>query len=363
MLNHLQICDFAIVTHLELDLAPGMSVITGETGAGKSILIDALGLLLGDRADNSIIRAGAERAEISGIFDLSDLAAANAWLAERDLGGTERICYLRRIISRDGRSRAYIDGSAQPLQALKEFAELLVDIHGQHQHQSLMKRDLQRQLLDDYAGNQALLMELGGHYQDWNRQRQTLAALRQASAEREARLDSLRYQVRELETLNYQPGEIAELQTEHLRLANAGRLLEICQRAVNRLYENEKISVHGVLSQTLQELQSLYELDAALGQTGELLNAALIQITEACAELRHYQRHLEVDPGKLAAVEQRLATLHELVRKHRLSPEELPALLERLRTELEEIENSELRHGQLERQHEETFYAYCRCAE
>jgi DNA repair protein RecN (Recombination protein N) len=139
--------------------------------------------------------------------------------------------------------------------------------------------------------------------------------------------------------------------------------LEICQRAVNRLYENEKISVHAVLSQTLQELQSLYELDADLGQTGELLNAALIQITEACAELRHYQCHLEVDPAKLAAVEQRLATLHELARKHRLSPEELPALLERLQTELEEIENSELRHGQLERQHEETFHAYCRCAE
>lgn len=358
MLNHLQIRDFAIVEYLELELAAGMSVVTGETGAGKSIMIDALGLLLGDRADSDVVRAGAERAEISAVFDLGGLPAASAWLSERELGSGEQDCHLRRVISRNGRSRAYIDGSPQPLQALKEFGELLVDIHGQHEHQSLLKRDLQRQLLDDYAGHQSLLAELGQHYQDWSRLRQTLAALQQAGVERDARLDLLRYQVRELETLGLQTDELAALETEHRRLANAGRLLESCQRAVGRLYENEEVSVQGLLSQTLQDLQSLYDLDAQLAPAGELLNAALIQVREASAELRHYLQRVELDPARLEWVEQRLAAIHELARKHRLPPTELPALLKRLRDERDEIDNSELRQEQLEQQMTEAFRAY-----
>lgn len=361
MLTHLQIRDFAIIEYLELDLAPGMTAMTGETGAGKSIMIDAIGLLLGDRADSATVRFGAERAEISAVFDLHQVTAARAWLAERDLD-LERDCHLRRIITREGRSRAYINGTPQPLQALKDLGDLLVDIHGQHQHQSLLKREGQRQLLDDHADNQALLTELAGYFQTWNRLRQRLERLQQTGAERDARLDLLRYQVRELEALNLRAGELAELEAEHLRLANAGRLLEVSQRALSWLYEQEELSAHSLLSQSINALQALDTLDARLTPVSDLLNAALIQVKEASDELRHYGQRVDLDPERLHWVEQRLAAIHALSRKHRLPATELPALLERLKAELDEMDNSGLHHQHLEQELAQSLHAYGQCA-
>lgn len=362
MLIHLQIRDFAIVEHLELELAPGMTAVTGETGAGKSIMVDALGLLLGDRADSGVVRFGAERAEISAVFDLRTLPTARDWLEERDLD-LEQDCHLRRIIGRDGRSRAYINGTPQPIQALRDLGDLLVDIHGQHEHQSLLKKDLQRQLLDDYAGNQDLLAELSTHFQTWTRLHQQLEALNQARAERESRLDLLRYQIQELEGLNLQEGEWVGLEEEHLRLANAGRLMETCQQALGRLYENEEVSIYGLLGQTLHELEALCPIDARLAATSELLNAALIQVQEASDELRHYVQLVDMEPGRLEWVEQRLGVIHELARKHRLAAEELPNLLVRLQGELTELENSELRYEQLEQELEQICQAYFQSAQ
>lgn len=361
MLTHLQIRDFAIIEHLELDLAPGMTAMTGETGAGKSIMIDAIGLLLGDRADSATVRFGAERAEISAVFDLHQVTAARAWLAERDLD-LERDCHLRRIITREGRSRAYINGTPQPLQSLKDLGDLLVDIHGQHQHQSLLKREGQRQLLDDHADNQALLTELAGYFQTWNRLRQRLERLQQTGAERDARLDLLRYQVRELEALNLRAGELAELEAEHLRLANAGRLLEVSQRALSWLYEHEELSAHSLLSQSINALQALDTLDARLTPVSDLLNAALIQVKEASDELRHYLQRVDLDPERLHWVEQRLAAIHALSRKHRLPATELPALLGRLKAELDEMDNSGLHHQHLEQELAQSLHAYGQCA-
>jgi len=362
MLVHLQIRDFAIVEYLELDFSAGMCALTGETGAGKSIMIDALGLLLGDRADSAVVRHGAERAEVSAMFDLQDLPAARAWLAERDLAAEEE-CHLRRVVNASGRSRAYIAGSPQPLQAIKEFGELLVDIHGQHEHQSLMKRDAQRQLLDDYAGCEPLLTELAGYFRQWRDLRRKLDALRQAGDERNARLDLLRYQVQELRALDLKHDELAELDEEHRRLANAGRLLDACQQALGRLYDDEDLSAQRLLSLSLQELQSLCEFDTRLAAAVELINGALIQVDEASNELRHYSEQIELDPSRLNWVEQRLADIQTLARKHRCTPEELPALLERLESELADLDNSDLRQEQLARELEAAFAEYQRCAE
>lgn len=362
MLIHLQIRDFVIVAGLDLDLAPGMSAVTGETGAGKSIMVDALGLLLGDRADAGVVRQGAEQAEISALFDLAQLPAAQDWLAERELGADGE-CHLRRIINRQGRSRAYINGAVQPLQALKELGERLVDIHGQHEHQSLLKREAQRRLLDDWAGNQSLAAEVEQRFRDWERRRQGLEALRQAGDERNARLDLLRYQVRELEALALGDHELAELAEEHPRLANAGRLLEVSQQALGWLYEDEPLSAHRLLSQSAQHLAELAPLDGRLGPMVELLNTALIQVREASDELRHYGDGIDLDPQRLAWVEQRLADIDTLARKHRLPPEQLPALLGRLQAELNELDNSEFRQEELARQVEQALMAYRQIAD
>lgn len=362
MLTQLRIRDFAIVEDLELDLAAGMTAVTGETGAGKSILVDAIGLLLGDRADSGVIRHGAERADLSAAFDLDALPAARAWLAERDLDG-DRDCQLRRVVARNGRSRNYINGVPQPAQALRELGERLVDIHGQHEHQSLVRREAQRQLLDDYAGNAALVNELAERYRAWSRLRQELRDLRQASSERDARLDILRYHLRELAALNLAEGEIAALESEQRRLANASQLLDTGQRLLDELSEGEERPIADRLGHGLQTLDALSRLDARLIPVGELLNAALIQVQEACAELRGYVQALDLDPAHLAQIEQRLTAAHQLARKHRLDAGELPALRARFETELDALEHSETRLDALQQAVKKARMAYQQGAE
>ena len=357
MLTQLRIRDFAIVEELELELAAGMTAITGETGAGKSILVDAIGLLLGDRADSDVIRHGAERADLSALFDLDALPAARAWLAERDLD-RDGECQLRRVVARTGRSRGYINGVPQPTQALRELGERLVDIHGQHEHQSLLRREAQRQLLDDYAGNQALVAELAEQYQTWSRLRRELRDLRQAASERDARLDILRYHLRELAALNLAEGEVAHLEREQRRLAHASQLLDTSQRLLGWLSEDDESSIADRLDHGLRELNVLSRLDARLTPVSELLNAALIQIQEASSELRSYAQALDLDPGHLAQVEQRLAAAHQLARKHRTTAEELPALRARFEAERDTLEHSETRLEALQQALKDARAAY-----
>jgi DNA repair protein RecN (Recombination protein N) len=362
MLTQLRIRDFAIVEDLELELAAGMTAVTGETGAGKSILVDAIGLLLGDRADSGVIRHGAERADLSASFDLDALPAARAWLAERDLD-CDRECHLRRVVARTGRSRGYINGVPQPTQALRELGEQLVDIHGQHEHQSLLRREAQRQLLDDYAGNQAHAVEVAEQYQAWSRLRRELRDLRQAASERDARLDILRYHLRELAALNLAEGEVAELETEQRRLAHASQLLDAGQRLLGGLSEGEESSIVDRLDRSLRELDALNRLDARLAPVGELLNAALIQIQEASGELRGYVEGLDLDPEHLAQVDQRLAAAHQLARKHRVAAEELPALRVRFEAERDTLEHSETRLEELQQAVKTARAAYQACAD
>lgn len=342
MLKHLHIRNFAIVEALELEFRQGMSVLSGETGAGKSILLGALGLTLGDRAESGIIRQGADRAEISASFDIQHLPELKAWLEEHEME-MDGECILRRTINADGRSRGYVNGQPSPIQTLKALGEQLVDIHGQHAHQSLLKRDVQRELLDAFAGHLPLVKQTTASFRHWQTLQQEYDELSRASSERDARQELLRYQVEELETLKLEPGELEKLDLEHDRLANASRLLEGTQAAVNRLYEGEEQSVTSLLEQTLSELQALQSFDAALASSCEMLESAVIQAKEAALELRHYADGLELDPEQLQEIEQRLSAIHDLARKHRVEPQALPALLEQLQEELTGLDNTDSR--------------------
>ncbi len=347
MLIQLQVQHVATVERLDLELETGMTVLTGETGAGKSILLDALGLTLGDRADAGIVRQGADKAEVHAGFDIGQLPAVQAWLEERELA-TDGECLVRRVVTTDGRSRAYINGRPQPVQALKELGDLLVDIHGQHAHQSLLRRDMQRALLDEFGGHAPLLAEVTTHYQQWRTLQEELERLSRARDERDARLDMLRYQAGELEALALQPGELKELEEEQQRLGHAAQLLEGGQRAVNLLYEGDEGSVAGLLGQVSGELAELATFDPALGEYVKLLEEAAIAVRETAAGLRHYVADLELDPERLRWLEERLGEVERLARKHRLAADELPALLERFRLELEGLEGADARLESLE---------------
>ncbi len=348
MLTHLHIRDFAIIDEVELDFGSGMTVLTGETGAGKSILLDALGLVLGDRADSSTVRESARRAEISAEFDLTGNAAVQQWLIDNDLDD-DGACQLRRVIGADGRSRGFINGRPSPLTTMRELGERLVDIHGQHEHQSLRHREAQRDLLDQHADHDALRDAVATAHATWRDARAQLDRLGGMGADREERLDLLRFQVRELETLELGEDEISSLEAEHRRLANAGQLLEACQRALALLHDEES-SAQTLVARAGNELAPVAEHDAGLQEASELVENARIQIDEAASGVRAAVDSVELDPGRLEWVEQRMGAIHDLARKHRVEPEALGATLETLRTELDELEHADEHAARLEQE-------------
>jgi len=341
MLTHIQIANYTIIERLELDLGAGMTVLTGETGAGKSILVDALGLALGDRAESACVRPGADRAEVSAGFDLDGAPPAMAWLGERELDTVDGECLLQRSVTRDGRSKGYINGRMVPMQSLRELGELLVDIHGQHAHQALLRPATQRELLDAYGGHEPLVRELGGRYQRWRVLRERVQALGGSEQTRLERLDLLRYQLGELDEQAQYLVNLTALEQEHARLAHASELLESSAVTLQWLSDAEEHSVLALLSRGLGVLQHGRSLDERLQEPAALLEEAVIQCKEAATALRHYQDHLEMDPERLAWLEDRIAAIHDLARKHRVQPEELAPLRERLATELAELEGSE----------------------
>ena len=361
MLTHLQVRNLAIVDEVEVEAGAGMTAMTGETGAGKSILVDALGLVLGDRADSSVIRHGSERTEISAGFNVHDNAAVNNWLAGQELD-RDGECQLRRIISREGRSRGYINGQPVPMQSLRELGEQLVDIHGQHEHQSLLRNAVQRQLLDVFGGHQALLDELADHYSAWKTARTALDACLQDDSDRDARLDLLRFQLRELESLGLDSVEISSIDAEHDRQAHAGRLLEACQQGLNRLDAEDGDSAYSLIVHTQDELGELAQLDPRLEEIARLLGESALLVQEGIDALRHYADGIEIDPQRLTWLEQRIAVLHDLARKHRCTAEELPAVEEKLRAELDSIEHADQRRETLQAQVGELEQKFLGCA-
>ncbi len=348
MLSHLHIRDFTIVQKLDLDFGQGMTALTGETGAGKSILLDALGLALGDRAAADAVRIGADKAEISVSFDLHGMADVQAWLTEQDLDADEE-CIIRRVIQANGRSKGYINGSPAPMALLRELGEQLVDIHGQHEHQSLMKRDVQRAILDAYGDNQALLDKLGTLVEQARGLEQERRDLTGGTEDQEARKELLRYQVSELEAVQLSPEAIAELENEHKRLANAGSLIQSAQQLVDMLYEGEP-SAQGMLAHAQRELESHLDVDSVFAEVHEMVGNALVQLEEGVDTLRRHADDMDLDPARLDELEQQLATLSDLARKHHVRPEELHTVRDRLGEELAQLENADTRLLEIDRE-------------
>ena len=337
MLSHIRIRDFAIIEQLEFDLSTGLTVITGETGAGKSIMIDAIGLVLGDRAEASQVRHGADKAEITLTIHLQDQDTLN-WLKAHDLDSDDE-CILRRIITSEGRSRGYINGSPTNLSTLRELGEHLVDIHGQHAHQSLLLASAQRDLLDAHDKKIApLLSKLKQQHQDWHSAKQAYEEVLSNSDERQARLDLLKFQVRELEELSLQDGEIDQLGKEQQRLAHSDHLMQITQESLQALYEAENQTLYQQLNTVIGRIKEASEYDSAYQETAEMLQQSCIQIEEAAANLRAINDQLEVDPSHLQAIDKRLGQAHDLARKHRIDPAELVAQLTSMQAELDQLE-------------------------
>ncbi len=347
MLTQLNIRDFVIVDEAEIDFSPGFTVLTGETGAGKSILVDALGLLLGDRAESGIVRAGCDKTELSAVFDITALASVQGWLETRDLSAGEELV-LRRIITSAGRSKAYLNGQPATLQQLAEIGELLADIHGQHEHQSLLRRESQRALLDAFGEHSDLLQDLRAVQAEYHLATERLATFRTAAADRESRLDFLRFQVGELEHLAAKPGEMAALDTEHRVLAHAGDLTDMGQAALGSLYEDEQ-SVVTQLGRVAAGLEKMARLDERAQACGQMVNEALIRAEEAAGLLRDLVGNLELDPGRLETVENRIGELRSAARKFHVESDELPGLLDGYRTELTGLEDVEFQMADLEK--------------
>jgi DNA repair protein RecN (Recombination protein N) len=353
MLTEIQVRNLAIVTSMELELQDGLTALTGETGAGKSILIDALGLALGDRADNSLIRAGSDRTEVSAVFDLQHLAEASQWLKERELDEADE-CILRRSLNRQGRSKAYINGRTVPLQQLQELGSLLVEIHGQHAHQSLLKSGHQRSLLDAYGGLNPLTQQVAEQYRRYRTERDRLDSLTESAQERASRLDLLSYQVKELSGLNLTPDEWTDLEQEHRRLSHQEQLGETCKFIVEGLDEDPQ-AIRNRITLFVERLTEAVQLDETLREPQQMLDSVLIQIDETLASLRHYLNDMELDSATLAQLEERLGVVHDMARKYRVKPETLPDKLGEIEQDLQGLQNSETEltelRGTVEQQH------------
>lgn len=349
MLVSIAIKNFAIVRQLEVQWHSQMTTITGETGAGKSIAIDALAQSLGERSDAGMVRAGADKAEVSTEFDISHLPQAQTWLKEHDLAD-ENECILRRVISKEGRSQGYINGSRVPAAMLKDLGNLLVSIHGQHAHQLLTKSEHQRGLLDAYANNSKLLNQVAESFLLWQNKQKELTQLIEQQQEFSAQQQLLKYQVEELDKADIQPDEFNQIEQEHKRLHHAQSLLTDSQQALNILIEEDSGNAYSAMQSALSLVQRSANVDSGLNQSLELIDSALIQLQEGANELRHYCDSLELNPERLYEVEQRLDLMVDLARKHQVSPEQLPEHHQKLHQDLQALSHSDERIVELEQE-------------
>ncbi len=332
MLSHINISNFAIVESLDLDIPNKLCVITGETGAGKSIMIDALGLALGNRADSGSVRHGADKADILASFDIETNNAAQNWLNQHDLD-EDGECILRRVINKDGRSRSYINGRPTPMSSLKTLGEMLISIHGQHEHQALLKKDTHRHLLDQFSGLNTQVKQVADTYNQWQQQQKAYEKIRDNAKELNDRVDLLRFQLGELEALDLQLNEFSQLEKEHKRLSNSEGLINQGHQALQVLSLGENTSLDTVAN-ILQLVTEMQQQDEGLSETKELVASAEIQLQEAGNNLQHYVESLNIDPERYQWVDQRIASAHQLARKHHVTPNQLPELQQTLAEEL-----------------------------
>ena len=347
MLISLYLRNFVIVREAELSLRDGMTAITGETGAGKSILIDALELALGGRTSSDIIRHGEDQAEIIASFDIAECREAAIWLESQEMEAVQE-CVIRRILSRNGPSRGFINGRPVAMQQLRQLGDTLVDIHGQHEHQSLLRLDDQRNLLDSITGHLSDLDMLSRCYEKIQYCQQQLDQLRNRDDKAEDQLELLRYQLNELEQLELEENEISTLEEEQRRLANASDLIMGINESLLELSNESGTDIEQHLNQTISKLQQLERLDPALSEINQILLNASIYIDEATAQLRRYIERMDTNPQRLEWVNQRMGSIHDLARKHRVSASELTALHGRLKKQLDELESAEQHIAELE---------------
>ena len=340
MLRYLQIRDFAIIDAVEIEFGPGLTVLTGETGAGKSIIVDALELLCGSRAGADVVRAGAERADITATVDITGTAGElRHILGEQSIESAGELL-LRRVVGSDGRSRAWLNGQSVPLQVLASVAGLLFEIHGQHEFQSLVRPATQRGLVDTYGRLESLGSQVRAAHSVWLALLNRSIELDSAASERSSRLDLLRYQLHEIEVLQLKPGEIAELKDEHGRLANRGRLIDAARGALECLYEADGATAHTLIAKSIAALRQASTVDTQLAPLSLLLEEAAIRVKDAGHSLLQYLDALELDPQRADTIERRLAAVEELARKHRVTPEALPDKQAEITAQLAGLENA-----------------------
>ncbi|WP_261815824.1 DNA repair protein RecN [Vibrio gallicus] len=349
MLAHLSVNNFAIVKSLQVELNPGMTTITGETGAGKSIAIDALSLCLGCRADAGMIRQGEDKVDIVASFIIEHNLSAKRWLEDNELAENEQ-CILRRVVSKDGRSRGFINGNPVPISQLKSLGQRLVSIHGQHAHHQLLKKEYQINLLDDYAGHSNLIAHTQKRYQTWRQAENTLKQIIQNSEQNQAQKQLLEYQIKELDELMLTEHEFSELETEHKRLANSGEILGLTQQSLDLLSENEQYNALSMLQASINCANQLSELDPQLSEISQMLGDALIQAEEANSELRNYFDSVDIDPAHMQSVEARFSQVMSLAKKHNVLPEDLYTHHQQLSAQIEALDCSDEKIEQLTQQ-------------
>ncbi len=361
MLTQISILDFAIIHHVEQDLLSGMTAVTGETGAGKSIIVDALGLALGARVRARSVRPEAKKAEISAVFSLKDAPAAAAWLAERDLERGDE-CLLRRTITAEGRSRGWINGQPCPVQDLQELGALLTAIHGQHANYGLLRQEIQQELLDAFGNLETLARKVRESAHRWHELGQTLRQLQSGGQNSEARRELLEYQVSELARLAVSEEELLHLEEEHRKLASVDKLRTLCNEALVACDEQE-LSATALLGQSMRALEEASKADGRLTEALELLGDAQSRSREAVGVLKRCLDDFQEDPARLAQVEERMQAIHQAARRHKVEGKELPALCQRLQEELKTLEESGGSILRVKQEQEETEQEYRRQAQ
>lgn len=340
MLESIIINNFAIIDRSHIEFEPGLTALTGETGAGKSILLDAIKLVLGDRADADAVKTGCDKADISVIFDVSQLEKARQWLKDNDLDDGDE-CLLRRVVQSGGRSKAYLNGAPVTLTQMREIGEMLVDIHGQHEHQSLQKPGVQRQMLDAKLPDHALIANTREAYREWKRLNDQLRSAIEQSSEKQQRVDLLTLYCRELHELGLKDGELEEMEEEYNRLSHAGQLMETTASLLDSLYENDEYNIQSRLTACASELEELSVIDPSMRENSDMIQSALIQVQEVAANLRDYQDRIDLDPSRLDWLNGRLGQAQNLARKHHVKANELVQLTQDFDNELDSLQFSE----------------------
>ena len=339
MLLSIHINNYTLVESLEIEFASGTTAITGETGAGKSLVLDALGMALGDRADTGTIRHGKDRAEITATFDIATIDSAQVWLAQQDFHAEDQQCILRRLYTTEGRSRGYINGQPCTMQQLQTLGEMLTDIHSQHEHQSLLRRETHRRLLDEYCRNIDLSSEVSDHFSTWQLMDKKLSSLLERSDELIARRDLLSFQVNELKQVDIEPDSLTKLETEQQTLANAEQILQDSHNLLGICDQNEGFNLRDSLNQALTILANLKHKPEALSSAEELFQSGLIQIEEATREIENHIDRFEADPQRLVIIEEQLGLIFQLARKHRVNADQLRDTLTALDEELQGLKD------------------------